>query len=267
VLPDLHQGMLSLFPVFVPDEVFVNEQLLQLKLTVAAYAEITTGIVSPLPTFVDYWNNIPEYLISRCPLCGGTYCAQLDTYSLQYWVRPEHGESVFAGFVQTIECDHFVRAHHFINLNGLKPAELKEQKTFGCEVPYVHPFWLTDDIPSFGVIHALPICRPEGERFMPRYSLYIITYYSENPAEMLERRWNAAKAWGALLTPRNFPNQAEIFNLVRWVKARKLQWLDPRDTGLPLRNKPAGAFPYANVQGVKQQRVFYPDGQVGTYPT
>lgn len=245
----------------------MNEHLLGHKLTPTEYAAITEEMVSPRPVFTTYWDNIPEYLIARCPLCGAIYTDRLDTYSLKFWVRPEHGESVYYGFFQKIGCNHFVRTHQFVNLNGLLPTEVNKQMTLGSEVPYVHPFWLPDDVKSYAVMHALPICRPEAQRFVPCYSLYVITYYSENPDEMLDRRWKAARAWGTLLTPRNFPDQEEIFDLLRWVRAGKLQWLDPNDPGLPLRNRPVEVFPYANIQGCPNWRVFYPDGQIGVYPT
>jgi hypothetical protein len=57
----------------------MNDHLLRHKLAPAEYLSITREIVSPRPTFTDYWNNIPECLIARCPLCGATYTGQLDT--------------------------------------------------------------------------------------------------------------------------------------------------------------------------------------------
>ncbi|MCL4301448.1 MAG: hypothetical protein KJ077_37455 [Anaerolineae bacterium] len=237
----------------------MNEHLLKHKLLPAEYEAITKDLMAPMPVDTDYWDNIPTYLIARCPLCNSSYTSQLDTYSLKYWTRPEHGMEVFSSFAQKIGCNHFVRTHDFINLNGLQPTELEDQKTFGVEVPYVHPFWLPDDIPSYAVMHALPICRPEGQQFVPRYSLYIITYYSNNPDEMLNRRWQAARAWSTLLPPENFSDQAEIFDLARWVRARKLQWLDPLDPDLPLRTRPVELFPYLNIKGSIEQRIFYPD--------
>ena len=206
----------------------MNEHLLKHTLTPHEYMAITEKIVARRPVFTNYWNGIPEYLIARCPICDATFTSQLDTYSLRYWVRPRHGESLF-GFDEKIGCKHFVRTHHFINLNGLMPTELHHQKTLGSEVPYVHPFWLPDDVGSCAVMHALPICRPEEHRFVPSYSLYVITYYSEDPTEMLNRRWKAIKAWSTLLTPTAFSNQEEIFDLVRWVRAGKLWWLDSHD--------------------------------------
>jgi hypothetical protein len=112
-------------------------------------------------------------------------------------------------------------------------------------------------------MHTLPICRPEGQQFAPRYSLYIITYYSENPDEMLNRRWQAARAWSTLLLPTYFPDQAEIFDLARWVRVGKLQWLDLLDPSLPLRTGPVALFPYVNIKGSIEQRVFYPNNVDG----
>jgi hypothetical protein len=64
---------------------------------------------------------------------------------------------------------------------------------------------------------------------------------------MMNRRWEAAQAWGTLLAPEYFADQEEIFDLLRWVRMSKLQWLTHRNPGLPLQTGPVEAFPYANL--------------------
>ena len=239
----------------------MNKHLLQIKLTPAEYQAIIAKLVSTSPIADNYWQYIPNYVIARCPLCGVAYSAQLDTYSLKYWVRPGQGNSVFREHAQEIGCPHFVAVHYFINLNGVMPTEL-HYKDLGCEVPYVLPVLLPDDIESYAVMHALPICQIEKGRSVPRYSLYMITYYSEAPSVLIERRWQIAPGWNFLIGPGYFlRKEKEAWDLLGWVRAGKLQWLDPETPDLPLRVGPIKAFPYVNSQGRREESNVYRDGK------
>lgn len=158
-------------------------------------------------------------------------------------------------------CPHFVAVHHFINLNGVIPTEVDVD--LGCEVPYVIPVLLPDDIGSYAVMHALPICRVEGGAFVPRYSLYIITYLSADPPEIIQRRWQIAPGWNFLIGPGYFHHiEKEAWDLTRWVAAGKLQWLDPDEPDLPLRTGPAEDFPYARIEGRRVEWFQVRNGQV-----
>jgi len=238
----------------------MNQHLLKVKLTPAEYQAITANLVDvePPSRATDYWRGIPDYLVARCPLCNATYTAKLDTYSLKYWLQPIYGRAIFRRHAQAINCSHFVVVHHFINLNGVMPTEL-EYKTLGCEVPHVIPVFVPDDVESYTVMHALPICRVEGGRFVPRYSLYMITYYSEDPALLIKRRWQISSS-EVMFVSRGLVKK-ESWDLPRWVRAGKLQWLDPESLGLPLRTGPVEAFPYVNIQGHKENTNIYRNGK------
>jgi hypothetical protein len=229
----------------------MNPHLLQLELSPAEYHTVKLGTLL---------QHMPSYLIARCPLCGATYSAQLNTYSLKYWPRPTitYGSTIFDERGQEVNCSHFVVVHHFINLNGVMPTEL-DRKTLDCEVPYLLSVFLPDDIESYAVMHALPICRVEEDRFVPRYSVYMITYYSEEPSVLIKRRWEIASGgcmfWGRGLIAK------ESWDLAKWVRAGKLQWLDPEEPDLPLRAGPVEAFPYVDIQGRRDQPNFYRNGK------
>lgn len=227
----------------------------------AVWRELEKGRKKVMDMSEAYWQQIPRYLIARCPLCGGKYEESLDTYTLRRWVRAAMGDYVFWHGSAPSRCEHFVRAHHFINLNGLmpsiSPSELDWSKMLSSEVPHVMANLLTDDVESYVVMHALPICRIEGNQFVPRYSLYMLTYYApeSNIEPLLDRlrHYEPDECKVELLArPPGGPEGETWWDLPRWVKAKKLLWLDPDDTDLPLRAGPIEAFPYSNIDGRKE---------------
>lgn len=247
----------------------MNPHLLQIELTPAEYRKVDPGPDGPdiaSPHTPDYWRSMPTYLLARCPLCGGTYTAKLDTYSLQYWLYPFYGEHVYGKDHQKIDCSHFVCVHHFINLNGVAPREVPYTELYS-EVPCVMSFFLPDDVESYAVMHALPICRVEQGRFVPRYSLYAMTYFSTDPRLLRGRRWQAVVQPEShhppfVRTPNFRDRDGDTWwDLPRWVRAGKLLWLDAGDPALPLRVGPVEAFPYVNITGRREQRS-YRDGKM-----
>jgi hypothetical protein len=229
----------------------MNQHLLQIELSPAEY--------QAFPSLQEtYFHNLPKYVIARCPLCSATYSAHVDTYSLRYWYEPCYGESISGECEEGMRCSHFVAIHHFVNLNGVMPTEL-HYKSLGCEVPYVIPVFLPDDIKSYAVMHALPICRVEDDQFVPRYSVYMITYYSKEPSTLMERRWKISSSECILIGVGLLKRSS--WKLTRWVQSGKLQWLDPDVPGLPLRTGPVEAFPYVNIRGRKDDSNIYLDGK------
>jgi len=228
----------------------------------------------------EYWLRLPNYLIARCPLCGADYHERLDTHSLD---RPSQNPTAKPTYInaskyQSIGCSHFVAVTSFINLNSLLPTE---QKLFTCymgDVPTLTPTLLPDDIPSIAVMHSLPVCRIEGNAFVPRYLLYMITYYASDPATLWQRRRaemqaiaDARTAAGEdvamhitrVATSYLCKRQPESCDLAHWVARGKLQWLDLHSRALPLRQGPVEDFPYKNIQGFSQP---YTYTRQGTWP-
>lgn len=247
---DPHPALQHLRITFTPDEY---------QAILAKYS--IRGVFISSNAREDFWGRLPEYLLARCPLCGATYTGVLDTHSLAgEWVTSaDIHSSVYDDYRQHIGCKHFVAVQTFINLNGFLPSELNFYHV-ELDVPFIMPVFVPDDIPSFAVIHSLPICRIENNTFVPRYAVYMITYYSAWPQTLWRRRRadpeDAEKAAAdpeyraaALYASWQVERQPELFDLRLWVSRKKLQWLDPTQPDLPLKAEPPEEIPYANVQG------------------
>jgi hypothetical protein len=217
----------------------------------------------------DYWNKVPWYLISRCPLCGAVYTEQLDTHSLLGWkAYPDFWEFVYAT-PQRTDCRHFLAVQLFINLHGVVPYE-KRYFSNQSEVPYVMPVFLPDDIESYAVMHSLPICRLEDEEFVPRYSLYTLTYYSTDLHAMWDRRRAEYRGedyghFPKLHTWRRARDTPEVWDLALWVRKGKLLWLDLEQDDLPLKAGPVEEFPYADIEGIPKTYT-YREGELRIDP-
>lgn len=245
----------------------INTHLLQFKAGPAKYKSTLADVsLRRLPT--EYWENIPTYLFAHCPICASKFSAQLDTYSLKYWGHSlGSGKKIFCNDHQEIGCKHFVLTHYFLNLNDNYPLE-KEYWGNNSEVPYVIPRLLNDNpeilLPGYhtevldpcAVMHALPICRLENRQFVPRYSLYMITYFALNSAHMRAyySKLRAYQEW----FPQPLPSDADKelwWDLEYWVKKQKLYWLDPDDHSLSLSQHPH-IFPYRQVEGIKHEVLY-----------
>lgn len=240
-----------------------------------------------------YWRRLPNYIIARCPFCNKEYVSLIDTHSIfEWWTGVESHKSVFTSSYQTIGCSHFVAVQTFLNLNGLFPFERNYFSNKCGDVPIITPELFFKDLRTHAVIHSLPICRIEGKEFVPRYTIYTITYYSENsesaydramdikyPPELMKQQLELDDGYspGYLFSS---STRARLQPLVRdlrsWVLKGNLFWLDLHDPNLPLSNN-LEAFPYQNIQGFGepfiyrkrpkprwwwQQKNWHPDGEI-----
>lgn len=250
----------------------------------AAYQELyRTYKVVPLDAGEDYWLHLPDYLIARCPLCGAEYHERIDTHSLKWLGQNPTSKPTYVGSpkYQTINCAHFVGVTVFVNLNGLLPSECNVWSCYMGDVPTITPSLLPDDIPAAAVMHSLPVCRIENGVFVPRYSLYMITYFASDPTTIWQRRKTemdriaASRAangvdfaqhisWvNTACACRENPLQC---NLSEWVRKDKLYWLDLHSRELPLHHGKAEEFPYANISGYSWHKWRYPKGQIQLMP-
>jgi hypothetical protein len=163
-------------------------------------------------------------------------------------------------------CEHFMGEQGFVHLNGVIPDYYRG----GSEVPYVTPSFLPDDPKSYAVMHCLPIYRAEGKVFRPRHLLFVVTYYSQSPRTLQQRR--DAVRFQPDMTPLppmstwlEVRGYKEAWDLLRWVRAGKLWWLDLDRNDLPLRNSPAKELPYANIKGI-QKGFAYVNGRLKLDP-
>ena len=240
-----------------------NENLLIHKYTVKQYKEImrVIGERINIREDKDYWELLGNYIIAKCPICGVEYKESLDTYSLRRWERAIDGDAIFHPEANVSHCEHFIVVQHFINYNGYTPevsaTELLWAGDMNSEVPHVMPMLFDEEIESYAVMHSLPICKIEDDRFVPRYTLYTLTYYThEEHIEELKdrlRHWEPEVHKMQLLTfpISDYGEAEEWWDLSQWVQQGKLFWLEPDNPELPLIKGPVEKFPYGNITGRK----------------
>jgi hypothetical protein len=214
----------------------------------------------------DYWDRMPQHRVAQCPICTAVYVAYLDTYNLRGWVSDTIGESVFMPQRQEIGCSHFVGTQIFINLHGLVPTEVGWYfSNNNSEVPFVMPIFVPDDIESYVVMHAVSVCRVEQDEFVPRYTVFMLTYYSSNPSELIKRRLKEMSDFGGddpefrdelMYTWRHIKATSDAWELSGWVTRSKLLWLDLTKSDLPLKAKPVKDFPYGDIEGFRRSYVY-----------
>lgn len=191
--------------------------------------------------------RFPFYTVAICPLCNAEITEHLNTYSAKEW-NVGYGSRLFSAFGPIYYCEHYVLSHFFINFHGFWPNEARGE--FTPEVPHVIGHILEDNS-SLAVMHALPMCRPENGQFVPRYTLYLMTYFSEKPHVLREvTGYNATffeESTGAYLVP---PEDCHHWwDLPRWVSEKRLYWLDASTDHLHLRTSDVPDFPYKNITG------------------
>ena len=250
-----------------------NESLLQIKTQPDVYVKIFQEAKSRRSHVEDgetYWGLLPLYGVARCPYCNAVYTEKIDTYTLRQWIVAESDGLCIFRPDQIEHCNHFVYAQPFIHLHGIIPqtsdTELKNGIDLTSEVPHVVPFLLESDLETHSVLHSLPICRIEGDQFVPRYTLSMVTMFAPDPEPVLTElgKWGAdMESWRSLLT---FPPRSDYedwYDLEKWVKAGKLSWIEPENPEMKLVSGSLEAFPYKNLEGRKRPyKVGYRDGRV-----
>lgn len=231
-----------------------NVHLLQLNLDVKGYEALRNG---PLYSGT-YRAGLPAYVIARCPICKQENIERLDTYSLRYWpgINTYSGKSVWGEEAIVHHCRHFALVQPFVNFNGLEPLEARNE--YGPEVPHVLGYLLElgywFEPGCLAVIHALPVCRTENKTFVPRYTLFLISYFSKYEPEYIRDqvfKFNAYFWEIPYVQMFSEPpdGRESWWNLKKWVAEGKLFWLDTRQPTLELRTKDVEAFPYGNISG------------------
>ena len=258
-------------------------KLLEFRCTSYEYQQIITPFILQDGTLLNppkshlYWQILPEYTIAECPICGYRVQSLADTYSLIGWYgsplallqslyrsdTPAITEGpVSQGTPKFAHCEHFLGIHRFLNLHEVPPPNTYYWPNRTGEVPYVTPWFFPDDIPTYAVLHALPICRTEGDTFVPTYTVFSLTYFSQDRREIL-RRWreriregpNDLEYYPSLLAiPYSYSDQAHRtarYNLSDWAYRGKLGFLDITQPDLPLSIGQGIELPeiYRNIQG------------------
>ncbi|MEZ4709783.1 MAG: hypothetical protein R3A44_21435 [Caldilineaceae bacterium] len=209
--------------------------------------------------------QLPMYALARCPICNSVYQGRIDTHSLLTWKRfhPEVRNSIYRDTYELPRCNHFVAAQPFLNLNGFLPSETSYISNGNGDIPIVSPELLLDETNSYAVMHCLPICRIEEQQFVPRYSLYIITYYADEPEQVRARAREilfppgSKVHWGTILDSCDRLHwEPQVADLQYWVNKEKLFWLDLVDQSLPLIGRQSVNFPYSGIYGFGRAFIF-----------
>jgi hypothetical protein len=242
-----------------------NLHLLQKNMTVAEYEKITPRrelldesdpeAVRAYVTSRRYnsnWEAFPPYVIARCPFCSAKNIEKLDTYTLrrwQGWIQQVRESSVLARDLVVSQCEHFALIQLFYNLYGLMD-EIYDTR-FG-KPPYVIGH-LLESGRCQAVMHALPLCRIENDVFVPRYNLFMISYFSTNPKMAVRDVYKFNVEWYVpeeTILEMPIPGGQEHWaDLGHWVARGQLYWVDGTDPELNIRTHDVDAFPYGHLAG------------------
>jgi hypothetical protein len=240
--------------------VIPNLHLLKKELSVSAYEE-----VMPIKgrRNTSRWQQLPDYVIARCPFCLAKNIEKIDTYSLLKWYgKMAHGGvlglDVFDMDLVIHHCQHFALVQKFFSFSEV-PEEAKGRAITEDARPYVIGHLLESGL-CRAVIHALPICRIEGNEFIPSYTLVMISYFSQDPPDATDwespvyravHRYNSRyyQTWESstyLYLPLGL-GEPHWGDLSHWVSAGQLYWVDASDQELNIKTHDITAFPYRSL--------------------
>jgi len=205
----------------------------------------------------EYRSRLPIHLLALCPYCGVHILQPVDNFSLMGFDGNFGATKLYGGEYQWSSppprqrCAHALCATLSVSLNGLQPTDLigwilgdkLHNRTMEIRAsPYVM-VWPLLARHTRAAIHALPIGRLDDEESIHRYTVYFVTYFVGGQSNLHTNDMWVANEYGG-------PAMGwvkEDSDLLRWVKADRLHWLDPNDTS-QLMSGPPEAFPYANVR-------------------
>lgn len=247
--------------------------LLQFRCTPDEYQRaialhIRRGRIAKRSVGADYWRIIPTYTYAECPVCHARYREPADTYSIRGW--GSYGfllKTLYAferHYPTRSHCPHFWGIHMFVNLHDELPGEIEDMVNHTGEVPYITPWNFSEDLESYAVLHALPICRIENDKFVPRYTVFSLTYFSRD-LDLLRRHFAAlAKAEKVQDDPEYYPSlvwppghvdkqqyDESLYDLTAWAERGQLGWLDVTRADQPLRLGAGLQLPemYRHIEG------------------
>lgn len=202
----------------------------------------------------EYLRRLPIHLLAQCPYCGSRLLQPVDTFSLTGF-HPRlniadlyHGRGWRAAKQAPRQrCEHALLAMVSVNLNGLIPNDAPEwalqRKWMTLDAAPHVLVWPLIARQTSAVVHALPIGRLDDPEPIHRYTAYFVTCFVSDESNLYAKEMWVPTDLGE---PATDGVQIDT-DLVKWVKAGRLHWLDPEDTGR-LMHGPIKAFPYANVQ-------------------
>ncbi len=248
--------------------------LLDYKVTPTQYVQIVkqyttrNGTLRPFNIGEDYWEMLTTYTFARCPFCGKVYQQPADTYSLLGWSGFTVGLS--KGYYDSPSiteppCPHLFATQQFLNLHNHLPFERSYISCDSGETPYLTDWFFPDDLATRVILHALPICRIVDEQFVPSYTVFSLTYFSEDEAQLRQRHfaWQREEGKGdseyypaGFVFPSESPSANNAYDLVVWAQRGQLGYIDHTTPGFPLKIGSAAALP-AIFQKIEGRRCDY----------
>lgn len=232
-----------------------NEDLLEIKVDPQTYLKRVNNEKRFAWDTEEYWEIIPTYTLARCPFCNKPYREQVDTYSLREWdLLFAYGANLLSPRAKQEKCRHFLMIQPFLNLNGIRPekspTEVDRKHVRFSERPHVMGVGLHEKEKSHAVIHSLPICKIEGNRFVPRYTVYTVAYFTGWRQTEISARIAAHDDYygrSPLAAPVSEADH-DWWDLKAWVNKGKLSWLDTKNN-FELISGPIKDFPYGDIEG------------------
>lgn len=206
---------------------------------------------------LEYFRRLPIRPIAQCPYCGTYILQPVDIFSLMGFYRRLNIEDLYKGIpwcadrlsLKWQHCEHFIITTFSVNLHNLTPNDLpswvlcRRKITLTMDSAPQVMVWPLIARQTSAVIHALPIGRLDDPEPMHRYTIYFVSYFGGPTTNLYtEAMWVPTDLGG--------PATGGVYydlDLIKWVKAGRLFWLDP-DNPEHLMRGPAKAFPYANIQ-------------------
>ncbi len=217
--------------------------------TPAGYRQLTNGLLSyelwdDAERYAAYWGALPRTTFAHCPFCLTPFHCTADSFSLAGW--GSEGVTLASEFYHNPGpvsvrpwCRHFVGIHQFINLHNVVPTELTNRPNPSAEVPYLNPGFFRSDFTTYAVLQAQPICRVEGDQFVPRYTVFSLTYFADDPRGLLRVHYAEQHAWAgndpefyasALALPPGKTLDIRLdemfYDLPHWALSNRLGWVD-----------------------------------------
>jgi hypothetical protein len=205
----------------------------------------------------EYFQRLPIHFFAQCPYCNSPVLQPLDSFSLLGFHPALRINELYRGRAWNEskpprqQCRHALLAMVSMNLQGLTPSDLPE---WALSVKWGKGVGKFDSAPivkvwpliarqTSVVMHALPIGRLDDPEPVHRYTAYFVTYFSGDESNLYDD-----EMW--VPTDLGEPATAGVLSdpdLLKWVKAGRLYWMNPEDTSKLVKG-PAEAFPYANIQ-------------------
>lgn len=218
----------------------------------------------------DYLQLLPSYCYAICPFCDKEISCPVDTYSsLGVGLGTRRMLDLLYGPAKHISkfpanCEHFVGIHRFPHLHNMQALLLRSFDNKTGEIPYITMWCLPDDLKSYVVLHALPICRIDNSQFIPTFTLFSLTYFCEDPTSLIRRKLDIELSRGSN-DPEFWPNvdfdppdpdvkAGKFYDLQTWADCGLLGYLGFAQDELPLRIGPNTQLPsiYQNIRGIRQ---------------